>query len=541
MVVTINSVPAAIGGALGICSGSSVSLTDASSGGSWSSSDITLATVNTSGVVTGVATGNPVITYTAGNGCYKTVIETVNSSPASIGGSTTVCAGTVTTLTNTVAGGAWSSSNGGFAPITTGGVVTGANVGSVTITYTIGSCKAVLPITVNANTIAAITGIATVCTGNNITVMDVTAGGTWSINNTALATVNASTGIVTGVAAGSAIVTYSLSGCYKTATIPVNGTYPGAISGVNAICLGNTTVLTDTSAAGTWSSTNTTVANVSSTGLVTGSSAGSTNIVYTKNACSVSFPLTVNTNTIASIGGAPLGGVCVGNTITLVDATTGGTWSSNNTSLGSINASTGVLSGVSAGIPTITYTVGGCYKTTGIGVGTPLPAISGSSALCTSTPVTFTDATSGGSWYSSINAKATVNSSGLVTGVSAGTVTISYVKYGCVATMPITVNVCREGAEANQQSLTNGEGVIDYSLYPNPSTGLINIVQSLPTDLTTDARVMNYVGQTVFAGSIEFTGGKSQISLANVVPGIYMIELNDGKGKMTTFRVVIEK
>ena len=356
-----------------------------------------------------------------------------------------------------------------------------------------------------------------------------------------MATINASTGVVTGVGAGSAIVTYSLSGCYKTATIPVNGTFPAAISGAGVVCVGATTNLTDLSISGTWSSSNTSVAQVTTTGVVSGVGAGVANIFYTVNACAVTLPVTVNANTISGIYGTPLGGVCLGNTITMQDATVGGSWAINDVSIGTINASTGVLTGVSVGLTSVTYTVGSCYKTLAVGVGTPVASIAGATAICTSTPATLTDATTGGNWYSSATARATVIAGGIVTGVAAGTATISYVKYGCVALHPVTVNVCREGNEPNQPSVTNGEVVIDYTLYPNPSTGLINIVQSLPSDLTTEVRVMNYVGQTVFAGSIEFTGGKSQISLAGAVPGIYLIELNEGKGKMATFRVVIEK
>lgn len=40
-----------------------------------------------------------------------------------------------------------------------------------------------------------------------------TPGGTWSSGNTSVFTVNAATGLVTAVGAGSALITYSVTGC----------------------------------------------------------------------------------------------------------------------------------------------------------------------------------------------------------------------------------------------------------------------------------------------------------------------------------------
>ena len=67
---------------------------------------------------------------------------------------------------------------------------------------------------------AAISGPSTVCAGSNITLSDATAGGTWSSNNTLVATVNATTGVVTGVTPGPATITYTVTvnGCSNTAT-----------------------------------------------------------------------------------------------------------------------------------------------------------------------------------------------------------------------------------------------------------------------------------------------------------------------------------
>jgi hypothetical protein len=47
--------------------------------------------------------------------------------------------------------------------------------------------------------------------------------------------------------------------------------------------------------------------------------------------------------------------VCVGSTVTLSDATAGGTWSSSNPAVATIGSSTGVVTGVSSGTVVITY------------------------------------------------------------------------------------------------------------------------------------------------------------------------------------------
>jgi uncharacterized protein YjdB len=69
----------------------------------------------------------------------------------------------------------------------------------------------------------AITGTTTTYVTGTTTLSNTTIGGTWSSSNTAIATVNAS-GIVTGVAAGSLTITYTLvngSGCSSIVTSAV--------------------------------------------------------------------------------------------------------------------------------------------------------------------------------------------------------------------------------------------------------------------------------------------------------------------------------
>ncbi len=71
---------APITGTASVCTGSTVTLSDATTGGAWSSSTTTTATVGTGGIVTGVAAGVATISYTSG-GSTATFSITVNAVP----------------------------------------------------------------------------------------------------------------------------------------------------------------------------------------------------------------------------------------------------------------------------------------------------------------------------------------------------------------------------------------------------------------------------------------------------------------------------
>jgi hypothetical protein len=136
------------------------------------------------------------------------------------------------------------------------------------------------------------------------------------------------------------------------------------ITGSNVICVNGTTLLSNTTSSGVWNSGNTSIATVGSTGIVTGKSTGITVISYTKsNGCSsTTVTINVTANPLPAI--APVTGpmfVCPGNTITLANATAGGTWISENPAVATVG-STGVVTGVSAGHVLISYAVtsGGC-------------------------------------------------------------------------------------------------------------------------------------------------------------------------------------
>lgn len=445
--LTVNPLPTSITGTNFVCIGLTATLSNASTGGTWSSSNTALASIDpAAGIVTGIAAGNPTITYTLPTGCIATSTFTVNPLPAAIGGLGSVyCIGSSTNLSDASSGGTWSSSNTTVATVdATTGVVTGLAAGTAVVTYTLPTgCIA----TINENvssTPATITGPVNACVGANANYSDVTAFGAWSSSDYTIADIGSGTGIVTGVAAGTATITYQLSSfCLTTKTITVNNP-PAAITGTPVVCAGgSTTTLSDSTAGGFWLSSVPFLATVdATTGVLTGVAAGNPAISYIlPSGCSSSITATVNPLP------APIGGstavYCIGSTTTLFDFSGGGTWSSSNTSVATIDASTGSLIGTGAGAAVITYTLPtGCIATLNENISSTPAPITGSAHACIGTTTNLSDVTAFGAWASSDLTIANIGSgTGVVTGVAAGTTTITYeLSPACLITEVVTVN-----------------------------------------------------------------------------------------------------
>jgi len=442
--VNVQPAPISVGSVFTMCLGSTLTVSDATPGGTWSSSNTSVATIgSTSGVVTAISLGFSVITYMMPTGCYVTTPVFVNPNPTTITGNTPVCVGSTITLSSSPSGGTWSSANTTIADVgSTSGVVTGNSAGTTTITYMLSTgCYDVVTVTVNPVPVR-IDGPKTLCVGATIVLSDATPGGTWSSSNTFIATIGSSTGVVTGISPGVVNITYTLgTGCYAFVSIFVFPN-PSIITGNTGICLGNNTTLSSAPGGGTWSSSNTSVGTVTGGGVVTGVGIGTSTITYMlSTGCYTTTVVTVSPLP-APIMGPNL--VCVGNTIVLSDATPGGTWSSSSPAIATVGSSTGVVTGVSVGGVTITYTMpNGCAVTYYVKVvPTPTPIIGGSTgALCVGSSYTLSDATPGGTWSSNNTTIAIVgSSSGVVTGVSPGIATITYtLSTGCYVTYTLTI------------------------------------------------------------------------------------------------------
>ena len=352
------------------------------------------------------------------------------SATASVGGTVQFVAIPLDS-TGTALGGraiTWASSNSSVASVDASGLATGVTAGSATITATSEGHSGSGTLTVSAVTVpvAAVTvspASASVTAGQTVqlTATPKDANGnaltgrtiTWTSGNTSVATVSSS-GLVSGLAAGSATITATSEGKSGTAAITVTAvTVPVASVTVSpasaSVPAGQTTQLTATpkdSSGNTltgrtiaWASSNTSVATVSSSGLVRGVVAGSATITATSEGKSGSSAITVTAVPVASVTVSPASAtVFVSQTLQLSatpkdangNTLTGRTitWGSSNNAVATVSSS-GLVSGVTAGSATITATSETKSGTAAITVSTPLPPPTGTCLSQTGTLVTL--------------------------------------------------------------------------------------------------------------------------------------------------------
>lgn len=435
--------PSSIGGPTSVCLLSSITLSDASPGGTWSTGATIVTVGSTSGTVTAgsIYTGTAIITYTTARFCTALIVVTVNPLPSILADTPSLCGiGSTTTVLGGPGGGTWSSSNTAVITIDGTGHATSVGYGTSTITYTLPTgCYSTQTLTVSPFP-DPITGYLKVCVGDTTRLSDATPGGSWYSLDIHIATVDLTTGLVHGVAPGTTTITYFMpSTCYVLVTVTVLP-LPAVITGPSTVCEGLTISLTDATSGGTWSSASTLIATVGSgTGIVTGVSRGTTTITYSAGSCPATKVITVIPSPIYDktpfdmcVNAAP---------VFMAGDPTGGTYSSGSTAIATVDAGTGFVTPVSPGTATITYAYGGCYVTMTVTID-PLPApISGTLSVCQGLTNGLSDADAGGGWSSSNTYTATINSStGIYTGVNPGTCVITYtLPTGCFVTTTITV------------------------------------------------------------------------------------------------------
>jgi gliding motility-associated-like protein len=456
--------------------------------GVWSSSNPAVATVSTTGLVTGISSGtaNIIFTITGGCGGTKSALQAVTINPdagiTSVTGTSPLCTGSTATYTANGAvlsggTGAWSSSNPAVATVSATGFVTAVSAGTCNIIFTItggcgGTVSAQQSVTVNPDAgITSVTGATPLCIGStsaysaNGAVLSGGAGA-WSSSNPAVATVSTA-GLVTGISAGTCNIIFTITGgcggtvsAQKAVTISPNSAVV-SVTGMSPLCIGGKATYTAngvvlSGGAGAWSSSNPAVATVNAAGLVTGISSGTANIIYTiTGGCggtkSAQQAVTINPDAgITSVTGtSPL---CTGGTATYTanGAVLGGgagSWSSSNPAVATVSA-TGFVTGVSAGTCDIIFTItGGCGGTVSarqavtVNPDASITSVTGATPLCiggTSAYSANGAVLSGGAgaWSSSNPAVATVSTAGLVTGISAGTCNIIFtITGGCGGTV----------------------------------------------------------------------------------------------------------
>ena len=230
-----------ITGATSVCTTITITLsdtspvTDTSYSKTWTSHNTAIATVDSNGVVTGIATGTDSIFYSIGTDSTWVVI-TVNG-PTPISGPPVTCVGTYNVMTGGTSAGTWLSTAPSLATVTGDtGTVHAVAPGVVTIVYTnVTGCNSGFTMTINPDP-AAVAGSSTICgIGGTDSLSDPVPGGTWQVAFSPLATISTS-GLVTALDTGLELVYYSTSpvaGCTvnKWVTIVSSGCSPGSLSG----------------------------------------------------------------------------------------------------------------------------------------------------------------------------------------------------------------------------------------------------------------------------------------------------------------------
>ncbi len=470
--------PLPITGTTTTCVGNTTTLYDATGIGFWSSNDTAIATISSTGVVTGVRAGTVTITYStyfhdynsyyapwwtssypvpySRGGCYSTITVTILANPP-ITGIAPLCVGDSITVHHDTAGGTWTSGSTALATIgASSGLVRALSGGTLLITYTYPpwGCAVTGVFTVNAPPVP-ITGLTVVCRGSTGHLYDGSSSGAWSSSDPSVASIDAASGMLYGIAFGTATITYTItwSGCYVTTTVtvpPYIVVAPITPLATVSLCVGDTITLSDSTTGGTWSSGTTSVATISATGLVTAVGAGTTIIsYYVSNLCYGDYATkSITVSAVPVISGLPTT-ICRGDTFTLARTPAGGTWTTTAATVASVGSTSGKVTCVSGGTAVISYTLtSGCFDTDTVRVKVPPAAIAGRDTVCALDTVRFTDSVTGGVWHSSATAVATVDSiTGLVTTVTAGTAIISYTNSCGTATRTVTVTpACMCGA-----------------------------------------------------------------------------------------------
>ncbi|MGN1418905.1 MAG: Ig domain-containing protein, partial [Acutalibacteraceae bacterium] len=441
----------------------------------WTSSNKSIATVSSSGVVTGKKVGSCKITVKTADGGYTascTVTVVVPTKSIKLNKtSASVKAGSSITLTATVSPSnatnktvKWTSSNTKVATVSSKGVVKGVAGGKCTITATasggqtakctVSVSQALESITLNKKSLSLYTTQTYTLTKTLKPSTTTVKTFTWSSSNTKVAKVSSS-GVVTAVSAGTATITVS-SGSVK-ASCSVKVTKKVSVTGVKlpktaSVSKGRTVTIDATvspsnasNQALSWSSSDKSVATVSSAGVVKGVKTGTAVITAKTQDGGYTAKCTVTVS--AGVTGIRISDDSIklskGNTKTLtvvvlpLDANDRSVkWTSSDSSVATVNKN-GVVTAVKNGSCVITATtVDGGFKascsvtvyniTTGVklNVSKLTVAVGGTKVLyATVSPSNATNKTV--KWSSSDSSIVSVTSAGQITAKRKGAAVIT--------------------------------------------------------------------------------------------------------------------
>jgi hypothetical protein len=605
-VVTVNAPPTAgsITGTASVCIGSVTTLAHIVSGGVWLSANPSVATVNTSGEVTGVGAGTALISYTITNGCGSataTRVVTVNAptSVSPITGTLSVCVGASTTLADITSSGTWSSASTSIATIgATTGIVSGAAAGTAIISYIVtngfgcvSNATAIVTVSALPSATTIPSGLVSICTGATATLSATTGTGMtyqWQLAGADITGATNSTFATTVAGNYTARITNSI-GCTATSPVVTVNVSPGlavvpfvtlAASPGNVLCSSASTV---TFTPAPVNGGTTPVYNWYVNGVLAGSGApyaytpangDVVTVIMTSNApCATpdtaSSAVTMTISPLAtpavSISAAPNDTVCAGNMVTFSPLPVFGggspayTWTRNGTVVSSglyysyappLGQDTIMVSMIS------NYTclaTSAAISTPFIVTATPslVNTLSITASATTITPgqtVTFISSagyTGTYQWYINGTAVSGATSTSFVTNsLTNGQVVTCRVISGnaCVSPNPILSNAITIQVKAT--GLTDLTNAGNYAVIPNPNKGTF-VITGTPAAANEEVNItiVNMLGQTVYNQKAHAANGmiEEHVTLeSSMANGMYLVKVTSGNDN-AVFRITVDR
>ena len=221
--LTVTAGPVVSTSSATLCKGATITASPGT-GGTWVSNAPGIATIDNSGLISGISAGDVTFTFTLAGGCSSTTSTvTVQASTVSTPSSSLKTGTTMTA--SPAAGGTWVSNAPGVATIDNNGLITGISVGNVTFTFTqtsSGCSSTTTTVAVSADLNVSVPS-PTLCVNATMTAFP-SSGGTWVSNNPGVATID-NNGVINAIAPGTVDFTFTenlTSTTKMTSTVTVN-------------------------------------------------------------------------------------------------------------------------------------------------------------------------------------------------------------------------------------------------------------------------------------------------------------------------------
>lgn len=320
----------------------------ATAGGTWETSDTKVATVDSDGNLTVLKGGNVKLMYyfdTPTCARISSFVDVTALGEVTIEGPNCAAASVTAQLnaTNSPGGGTWSSSKPEVATVDQTGLVTKVSPGSTTISYTSLSCGLSGSKEFTVYSAGEITGPTTVgaVTLQKYVATNATTGGSWASSNTEVATVD-SEGNVTVRTGGSFTISYffETEECGRISSeINVQAT-SGGITGAETLCDTNTNhyqyELVNLPSGGTWSVGDEYYGKIDQNGRFTALRFGRVSIFYTPPGSAVSAEKNVEVLVGIALEG-PRNGCLEDRNTQFYGPDIPGRWFSSNTAVATVN------------------------------------------------------------------------------------------------------------------------------------------------------------------------------------------------------------